>query len=453
MRKIISLITSKSLTPERNRWLSFLKKIEFDSLEENRKRQSQYLYSILQYSIDNVPYYHKIAKDNNIYISKENVFEDIRKFPITDKSILRKEFKNLRVKKFSGKYYKNTSGGSTGKPAVFLQDNNYKEKGAGVKLLFYEWGGRSQGEKLIKFWGSERDFLKGSIGIKARLQSFILNTTWMNTFRMKNDDLESFVKIINKKRPKLIESYVQAIYELSKFIKKNNLKIYSPEGIIASAGTLHPEMRKLIESVFECKVLNRYGSREVGDMACSCEENDGLHLIPVNHYIEILDDNLDPSKPGEMGKVYVTSLHNKVMPLIRYRIGDLAIVPEEEHCSCGRGFPLLSEISGRENSIIRTNNTVFDSAALTTSFYYKKEGVFFESFSRYQFVQLERNKFLVRLLIVKERDWELEEKDILFKKLKNILGENSVIDFEKVSENDFFEKEKHQYLINLTDKE
>jgi len=45
----------------------------------------------------------------------------------------------------------------------------------------------------------------------------------------------------------------------------------------------------------------------------------------------------------------VTLLTNYAMPLIRYRIGDLASWAPEP-CPCGRGWPLLQDVTGRSTS-------------------------------------------------------------------------------------------------------
>lgn len=54
-----------------------------------------------------------------------------------------------------------------------------------------------------------------------------------------------------------------------------------------------------------------------------------------------------PVAPGTIGEVLVTNLDRRLMPLIRYRIGDLARwMPEP--CACGRAMPRI-ELMGRSD--------------------------------------------------------------------------------------------------------
>ena len=50
-------------------------------------------------------------------------------------------------------------------------------------------------------------------------------------------------------------------------------------------------------------------------------------------YVEV-ETPAGPAAPGETGAILVTDLLNHAMPLIRYRIGDLALGGRS--CPCGR---------------------------------------------------------------------------------------------------------------------
>ena len=93
-----------------------------------------------------------------------------------------------------------------------------------------------------------------------------------------------------------------------------------------------------------------YSGREVGYLALQCPQHDHYHVMSEGNFLEVLGDDGRPCQPGETGRVVVTTLHNYVMPLIRYEIGDFAEVGEP--CPCGRGLPVLTRILGRQQNML-----------------------------------------------------------------------------------------------------
>ena len=88
----------------------------------------------------------------------------------------------------------------------------------------------------------------------------------------------------------------------------------------------------------------------MGYIAIQCPENEHYHIQSENMYVEILNEDNQPCKEGEIGKVVVTPLHSFAMPLIRYAIGDYAKVGGI--CSCGRKLPVLTQIMGRVRNML-----------------------------------------------------------------------------------------------------
>src|SRR5262249_41754766 len=73
-----------------------------------------------------------------------------------------------------------------------------------------------------------------------------------------------------------------------------------------------------------------------------------------------------PAAPGETGAVLVTDLLNRAMPLIRYRIGDLAAW-EPGDCPCGRGLPRLRGVAGRVTDfLVGTDSRLVSGVFLAT---------------------------------------------------------------------------------------
>jgi phenylacetate-CoA ligase len=121
---------------------------------------------------------------------------------------------------------------------------------------------------------------------------------------------------------------------------------------MSSAQILPEQSRKAVEGAFGCKVFDKYGSREFSGIAYECEAHQGHHVVAESYIVEILKDGR-PAQPGEMGEVVVTDLNNYCMPLIRYRLGDLAVAMDSSKgCACGRGLPMIGQIEGRVQALI-----------------------------------------------------------------------------------------------------
>lgn len=412
--------------------LEVLKDFERKTIDENLKIQNERLKKILLYSWQKVPYYKQILEEAQVIRDGNVQLENFSKIKILDKEILKENFNSLKSieKQTKRKMYVNTSGGSSGIPTKFIQDYQYKTLETATKWLFFNYI-TEYPCKHISLWGSERDIIKGKFNIKKKIMNFLQRKIILNSFQMTPENMVSYVKKINDYKPILIESYVQPIYELAQFIKRNELKIIQPKGIIVSAGTLYQDMKVLIEEVFQCPVLNRYGTREVGDIACSCVENQGLHANIINNYLEILDEKLKPVKPGEIGQIYITKLTNYSMPLIRYKIGDLGVLAENISCKCGRGFPLIKFIEGREMSVFKTR----EGKIIPAEFFIHFIGVVFNEgmITKFQVIQNDYEKITIKYILEKKNEFEKNKLKIATA-IKKVMGKNCEVLWQEVTD-------------------
>jgi len=276
------------------------------------------------------------------------MYDDFKGLPLLTKSNIRNNIDELTSRDIKKrKSYLNTSGGSTGEPIRFIQDKLYKKWSMASARYYYEniIGIDELAIKKALFWGSPKDLYAGSIGLRAKMINWLTNTKFLNFFKISEQDMERYVKYINSYKPFLIRSYVTFLNELSNFIEKRGLPIHQPKVIVSTAEKLYKDVRENIENVFGTKVYDFYGTREVNGVAGEC--NAGLlHVFMFNNYVEVLDNDNNPVREGETGKIVVTTLHNYSMPLIRYDIGDMAILGPKK-CKCGNPLPTFKEVTGR----------------------------------------------------------------------------------------------------------
>ena len=410
--------------------LSLIKKLDKLSLKEKKKYQDRKLKKLLIHAYKNVPYYSRVLKEVGVIINNNVVLENLKNIPVLTKDIIRKEGENLYSKDYKArKFYENTSGGSTGEPVRFIQDKNYEDLNNATKIYYKLTVGQDIGDKELRFWGSERDLLEGKEKLSIRLRNWLYNRREFNTFKMTEKEMFVYVEKWNKYNPFWIEAYIQSMYEFAKFIEKKRLKIKSPEnGILTSAGTLFPEMKETIERVFKCKVYNRYGSREVGGIAFG--ENN-LNISYWSQKIEVVE------KDEISGKIIVTGLNNFSMPLIRYDIGDIGTLDDNEM--------MLKEIKGRVNSMIETSKGKVDSAAITSALYFDLKNNLFTSFSKYQLIQKKKDVFELKIVVIDKSKWE-KDKDTITTVMKSILGKDIIFNFNEVESIESLKNGKYEYI-------
>jgi len=114
--------------------------------------------------------------------------------------------------------------------------------------------------------------------------------------------------------------------------------------------SVSPDLRVLARAVLGLELIDFYSSQEVGYVALQSPGAAHYHILSDSVVMEVVDDAGIPSPPGQVGRVLLTSLHNYATPLIRYDIGDRAILGEP--VVGGRGLPVLKQILGRSRNMV-----------------------------------------------------------------------------------------------------
>jgi len=246
---ILALLNiSGSAIPKNLREIKRVAQLDFNAA---KKYQNRKLINLLRYCNEHVPYYKKIINQSRLLEKGSVNLKYFTDLPYLTKDIIRSQGRQLLSRQIRSGRHDNYTGGSTGEPLHFWQDQHYDDWNIANKIYYKTLAGQEIGEKELRFWGSERDLLKDSESLKVRLINKFYNRRQFNTFKMSPADMLSYVDGWNKYDPHWVEAYAQAIYELARFIKGKKLKIKSPRhGILTSAGNLYPDMKKTIEEVF-----------------------------------------------------------------------------------------------------------------------------------------------------------------------------------------------------------
>ncbi len=312
------------------------------------------LEQMLDFAVNHVPYYRQFKG-----------YRRLENFSFLTKQTIRTEFQNLLADDIDKhKWYYDTSGGSTGEPVRFAKDIVYSQLARWTMWETKRWAGYEPGQRLIKLWGSSSENAAYK-RFKTKVALWILNTVFLDTFELSEAKIIKYLQIINRFRPRLVVGYASSLHNISQYAIGNSIGIKNVGAIVSSAGTLYPPMRQSIEEAFHCKVFNRYGSREVGIIAAEDGLGRGLKVTPTV-YVEVVRDDGTLCNQGEVGEIVVTSLMNFVMPLIRYRIGDMGILKRYD------GQVYLDKIVGRTVELFKTRDgRLIDGEYFTHLLYFK----------------------------------------------------------------------------------
>jgi len=421
-------------------YLAQLRKSQFWSKEEIEKLQLKKIKNLISYAYKNVPYYKKILNENHLHPTDITDFKDIQKIPILTKNQIRQNLDDiLSIDVDKNTIRKDFTSGSTGEPLTIYKDKTYSEYTKADQYRSYEFSGYVLGDKIARLWGAHRDAPKTTV--LSPVKQKIDRTLFINTFNIYEKNMENIIKKLETFHPDYILGYASSLYFFAKYLEKNNITTIRPRSIISSAETLYDHQRKLINTSFSAPVFNHYGCREVGAIACECNQHNGLHLLAENQYVEIINRAGENCDNGEIGKIILTNLNNYSFPLIRYEIGDMARKSKIDHCNCQRGLPLLDEITGRT-----VDNFIFSSGEIIHGGYFIYLFLDVKGVGHFQVIQEDINK--LRIKIVKSDDFDENEINRIIKTIKKDLGADIEIEVEYVTEIDKTPTGKHRVTVS-----
>lgn len=424
--------------------LEYLRQYEetqFYTSDQIRELQWQKLERILDHAYKTSPFYTKRFHSAGINPSDIRSPEDMLKLPPLLKDDIQNNGDELKSKDFSeSDIIKDKTGGSTGSPLIFYYDQERLYSRQAATIRHDRWTTWDIGQKMALLWGAASD-LSGFHSIKGRIRNLLLSRrVILDTSSIDEDKLWNFAQKLKRYNSKFFLAYANSMVLFAKFVRENNITWINPTAIITSAEVLLPENRTLIETVFGCKVYNRYGCRELAVIASECAYHTGLHMNAESLYIEFVRDGRY-SKPGEIGEIIVTDLLNYGMPLIRYKIGDMGS-PIDKVCLCGRGLPLMDMVSGRVTDFIVTpDEKLISGVALATYVITNIPGI-----KQIQLVQ--ESKEQVKIRLVQNENFTKESLSKLNSNVIKFLGNKIRTDIEYVDNIPFERSGKYRFSIS-----
>lgn len=173
---------------------------------------------------------------------------------------------------------------------------------------------------------------------------------YFSPFHLRIDTTAQYIHALHRHKIQWGTGYAVSFYLLARFMLEKKIPSPNLKAIVTTSEKLTPEMRVVIEQAYGCKVFEEYSTVENAIFASECEHG-RLHVSPDVALVEILHSDGSACEPDEAGEVVVTVLSRAYQPLIRFRLGDMAMW-DAEPCPCGRQMPVLKEVLGRIEDVV-----------------------------------------------------------------------------------------------------
>lgn len=316
------------LTPDR------LRREDVVELRDRRLRR------LVAHAYQEVAHYRRIMDAHGIHPDDIRTADDLRRFPVTTRDDMR--FSPAADVVASGlnpdRLHITKTSGSTGQPLAVRRTNNE------VLMERVRWFGM-----LLRYGLGPRD-RRVAIRTLHREGPGILETEkrqllYPHLCLHCGLAPEDILRRLRAYRPDFLCSYAGTLALLANHVTEADRRAIRPRVILSGSEVLTPAMRAQVERAFGAPVREIYATIEHNLIGMECDRTGEFHVRDDDVIIEISVDGR-PAAEGERGEVYVTNLHARSMPFIRYRLGDI-VTMGRERCSCGAPFSTIRRVEGR----------------------------------------------------------------------------------------------------------
>ena len=407
--------------------------------------QYRKLRRLLTHAYSNVELYRRRFDDAGVTPSDIKGLDDLRRLPVLTRKDIFSVFPDgiLAKNRDSRNVIVRHTSGTTGRPLEVYWDNSYCDVVTALRLLNVWSIGAPHWSKTVDIIYVGRpspvtaDTPTGGKN-PTRLRRFRkllvgpMITPTLLTPRAKiigfKGNISEVAEPLMKFKPGAVQARPSYLRRLGHMLEEEDQgrKKIQIDKLVTGGEFLSKRTREDLHGLFDAEVFNGYGTQEFGPLAMECREHAGMHMNSDYFIIEFVKDN-EPVSYGEAGDVLITSLHNELMPMIRYKIGDIAIPEEDEKdhgCECGLHLPRIKELQGRLDDGLVSQDLQRVPTSLVVDYLESELGL-----RDYQMIQLDMKKIRMK---VKESP-ALQSRDLensISKFLKALLGEECMVEIE-----------------------
>jgi phenylacetate-CoA ligase len=365
--------------------------IDRASRAELRSWQEESLGAMLRFAAAEVPAYQHLQG----VVSRLSAFEALKAFPLIDKDVIQADVERFLPRCFRRiAHYAITTGGTSGNQLKFFVDDN--SHSIETAFMHRQWA------RVGYHWRNRKATLRGVEFSRMRRGEYwqfnpVYNELQLSPFHLNRATISAYVEALARFEPEFIHGYPSSVAMLASLAEQEGLSLHTLRlrSILLGSEQVFADQRTVIERACNARAFSWYGHSERVILAGECECGDAYHHFPDYGILEMVAVDGDALVDvGERGELVGTGLHNRSMPLIRYRTGDVARRLSGE-CRCGRAFDRFDQVEGRwgQEYVVGANGTRIYTTALNM------HGPYFDKVNRYQYVQRTPGQVDLRLMV------------------------------------------------------
>ena len=302
----------------------------------------QQLQRVLQHAATTTEFYAARVREAGLDLSRPVSHEAFAEFPILERDDVARDAATMLSSAVPpGERRRDGTGGSTGVPLQYWSGPEERGWRLSGQDGFMEALGVGRGARIAFLWGHHIDSRERTQW-REQLRDLVTNRRWFDCFRLSPEILLEYHRQMTEFAPSAIVAYASALDAMASAMLAEGLRApYPSRRVVTGAEKLWPQQRARVEAAFAAPVHERYGSRDVGFIA---GQLDGRAAAPL--VVDWANLLVEPESDDPLSAILVTKLHADAMPMIRYRVGDVARFPE----GSGPGRPVweLPEVIGRQ---------------------------------------------------------------------------------------------------------
>jgi phenylacetate-CoA ligase len=308
---------------------------------------------------------------------------DLSRVPILTKEDVRAHWERMIDARFQRTSVMANTSGTTGQPMTMRLNEPYVA--FDYACMFRHWA--KAGYRFRAPFAAVRSYVPATFDAPLWKSNWWERTLYMSAYHLKPANADQYLDALVRFKPRYLRGYVSSIHLLAEYAYSRRQEFDFVRGIFTASETLTAFERTAIERTFGKKLWDWYGMTEPAVVITERADHDGMEVNWEYGYPEFVAGE---ELARDERWLLATSLHNPVMPFIRYETRDIARL--DERLDEAGLYPRVRAMVGRKDECLVTP----DGARLPSLNFYSLLQTYTDIL-RFQFVQGDSHSVTLKL--------------------------------------------------------